>query len=134
MRQQLGSKTGADTFKLKQDAGGLVDIDFIVQYLVLRYGAEQPGLLRWPDNMRLLDEAAACGVLAQDDAHALQDLYIEYRALQHRQVLENESHEPDADAYAAQRAKVMAIWNDLFAGITPGDLSHGRGAEGHLPP
>jgi glutamate-ammonia-ligase adenylyltransferase len=134
MRQQLGSKAGADTFKLKQDAGGLVDIEFIVQYLVLRHGAQQPGLLRWPDNMRLLDEAAAAGVLAADDAHALQTIYIEYRALQHRQVLENESDELGAAAYAEQRARVSAIWGVLFAGITPGELSRGRGTEGHAPP
>jgi glutamate-ammonia-ligase adenylyltransferase len=134
MRHQLGSKAGADKFKLKHDAGGLVDIEFIVQYLVLRHGGEQPGLLRWPDNMRLLDESAAAGVLSEDDAHALQTIYIQYRTLLHRHALENEAYELGSDACAPQRARVMAIWNALFAGITPGELSRRHGSEGLAPP
>jgi glutamate-ammonia-ligase adenylyltransferase len=134
MRHQLGGKAGADKFKLKHDAGGLVDIEFIVQYLVLRYGAEQPGLLRWPDNMRLLDEAAVAGVLGADDAHALQTIYIQYRTLVHRHALENEVYELDSAACAPQRARVTAIWNVLFAGITPGELNRRHGSEGHAPP
>ncbi|MDR2213501.1 MAG: bifunctional [glutamate--ammonia ligase]-adenylyl-L-tyrosine phosphorylase/[glutamate--ammonia-ligase] adenylyltransferase [Pseudomonadales bacterium] len=133
MRQQLGSKTDADKFKIKQDAGGLVDIEFIVQYLTLRHGAQHPGLLRWPDNMRLLDEAAAAGVLSAADAQTLQTIYLEYRALLHREVLDNTPETFGSDAFAEQRAKVTAIWNELFANIEPGELSHGRGVEGRLP-
>ncbi|HWK54358.1 MAG TPA: bifunctional [glutamate--ammonia ligase]-adenylyl-L-tyrosine phosphorylase/[glutamate--ammonia-ligase] adenylyltransferase [Hyphomicrobiales bacterium] len=131
MRQQLGSKPGSHHFKLKQDAGGLVDIEFIVQYLTLRYGPEHPELRRWPDNMRLLDETAACGVLGAEEAHALQAIYIEYRTLLHRHALENKNYDLEQDAYQEQRARVCAIWDRLFAGITPGELS--RGGEGHAP-
>lgn len=134
MRQQLGSKPGANKFKLKQDAGGLVDIEFIVQYLVLRHGKEHPTLLRWPDNMRLLDEAAAAGVLTAEDAHALQSIYIEYRSLLHRRALENANYELDGKAYAEQRAKVAEIWNKLFAGVEPRELRHGPSQEEHATP
>ncbi len=114
MRRELGSRKPGDTFQLKQDAGGLVDIEFIVQYLVLAHAHEQPALLEWTDNMRLLDTAAVCGVLDARDAAALQNIYIEYRTLLHRLALDKASYQLTATSLAAQREQVTAIWNTLF--------------------
>lgn len=118
MRRELGSRKPGETFQLKQDAGGLVDIEFIVQYLVLAYAHEQPALLEWTDNMRLLDTAAACGVLDARDAATLQNIYIEYRTLLHRLALDNASYQLTAASLGAQRQQVSAIWDALFANVT----------------
>jgi [glutamine synthetase] adenylyltransferase / [glutamine synthetase]-adenylyl-L-tyrosine phosphorylase len=117
MRRQLGSRKSGESFQLKQDAGGLVDIEFIVQYLVLAHAHEQPALLDWTDNMRLLDTAAVCGVLTELEAAALQNIYIEYRTLLHRLALDKASYQLTADSFTEQRRQVAAIWDRLFAGI-----------------
>ncbi|MGA0805569.1 MAG: bifunctional [glutamate--ammonia ligase]-adenylyl-L-tyrosine phosphorylase/[glutamate--ammonia-ligase] adenylyltransferase [Pseudohongiellaceae bacterium] len=122
MRQQLGSRPAAGVFHLKHDAGGLVDIEFIVQYLVLAHAHAQPLLLQWSDNMRLLDRVAETSILPGDDAHALQQAYIEYRSLLHKRALDNVDDHLPADAFMAQRANVTRIWQSLFAGIMPGPL------------
>ncbi len=126
MRRQLGSRKPAESFQLKQDAGGLVDIEFMVQYLVLAHAQTYPGLLEWTDNMRLLDTAAASGVLPKEHAAALQSIYIEYRSLLHRLALDKASWQLTAAALTEQRATVTAIWNSLFAGIaSSGDAGNG---------
>lgn len=117
MRRELGSRKAGETFQLKQDAGGLVDIEFMVQYLVLAYANEQPSLLEWTDNMRLLDTAAVCGVLSVGDAAALQNIYIEYRTLLHRLALDKASFQLTASSLGAQRQQVIAIWDALFANV-----------------
>ncbi|HEY0960730.1 MAG TPA: bifunctional [glutamate--ammonia ligase]-adenylyl-L-tyrosine phosphorylase/[glutamate--ammonia-ligase] adenylyltransferase [Pseudomonadales bacterium] len=121
MRRELGSRKPGETFQLKQDAGGLVDIEFMVQYLVLAYAHEQPALLEWTDNMRLLDTAAVCGVLTVDEAAALQNIYIEYRTLLHRLALDKASYQLTASSLGTQREQVIAIWDALFANV--GDAS-----------
>jgi hypothetical protein len=62
MRAHLGSKGGAGQFNIKHDAGGIVDIEFIVQYLPLAHACRHPALVEYTDNMRMLDaiRATAC--------------------------------------------------------------------------
>jgi glutamate-ammonia-ligase adenylyltransferase len=122
MRKQLGSRPAAGSFHLKHDAGGLVDIEFIVQYLVLAHSHAHPELLLWSDNMRLLDTIAELALLPEDAAHGLQQAYIEYRSLLHKRALDNADDHLPAAAFAGQRARVTALWDSLFAGIEPGPL------------
>jgi glutamate-ammonia-ligase adenylyltransferase len=109
-------------FHLKHDAGGLVDIEFIVQYLVLAHAHAEPRLLQWSDNMRLLDLAAETGILQADAAHALQQAYIEYRSLLHKRALDKADDQLAGDAFMVQREQVSAVWQQLFAAIVPGPL------------
>lgn len=126
MRTELGSRQGDDTFHLKQDAGGLVDIEFIVQYLVLGFAQRHANLLIWTDNMRLLDTAVACGVLPAEEGKALQDIYIEYRMLLHRLALDKATYLRPGDEFLQARARVSAIWERLFAGVEPQPLADTR--------
>lgn len=129
MRRELGSRKGTDGFHLKQDSGGLVDIEFIVQYLVLRHAHAWPDLLLWSDNMRLLDTIAEHGILPPDEAQVLQTSYIAYRSLLHKRALDNAEYRLEGKAFAEERAAVTAIWERLFRGIEPGALhEHGSGA------
>jgi glutamate-ammonia-ligase adenylyltransferase len=66
MRKQL-DKSSAQQFDLKQGAGGIGDIEFLVQYLVLRNAGEHPAVIHYPDNIRQLGTLAAVGCLRESD-------------------------------------------------------------------
>ncbi|MGH8369360.1 MAG: bifunctional [glutamate--ammonia ligase]-adenylyl-L-tyrosine phosphorylase/[glutamate--ammonia-ligase] adenylyltransferase, partial [Gammaproteobacteria bacterium] len=75
-------------FDIKLDAGGLTDIEFLVQYLVLRNAAEHPALLDWTDNIRNLDGLVAAGLLSAEQGGFLADTYRAFRRIVHRCTLE----------------------------------------------
>ena len=114
MRKEL-SKSKKGEFDLKQDAGGIADIEFIVQYLVLRWGHRHQDLPQFTDNVRLLGLFSDRGLLAKRDAVSLANIYREYRATVHRQTLQGESAVIKLSAYKQQREVVSNIWNKLFS-------------------
>src|SRR5262249_4919476 len=77
-------------FDLKQGVGGIADIEFMVQYGVLRWAVAHPALLIYPDNIRILESFAAEGLMEIADVRLLSDAYRAYRAIVHRLDLENE--------------------------------------------
>jgi glutamate-ammonia-ligase adenylyltransferase len=70
MRAHLGNKH-RDRFDIKADEGGITDIEFITQYLVLRYAHEKPKLTRWSDNVRILELLAQNDIMDEQEAQAL---------------------------------------------------------------
>jgi len=113
MRQHsYQSKPGI--FHLKQDAGGIVDIEFMVQYLVLRWAAQYPDLLVFTDNVRILETLSHVGLLTVSDADLLQETYLAYRTATHRCALQNQPSEVSGDSFAEQRAAVINIWQHLM--------------------
>jgi glutamate-ammonia-ligase adenylyltransferase len=109
MRAQLGSG-GAGVFDLKQDPGGIADIEFIVQYGVLRHAAEHPALLRWTDNIRLLQTFVDEGLMDADDGAHLAEAYRVLRAEGHRLTLEGGSTRVEGDAFGRLREGVLKAW------------------------
>jgi len=93
-----------------------------VQYLVLAHAHSNPELLRWSDNMRLLDVIASSGVLQQADVQTLQESYISYRSLLHKRALDNADYQLPGEEFDVQRARIVRIWERLFASIEPGPL------------
>lgn len=124
MRDNLGSKsTAAGTaanafeatapFDLKQDAGGIVDIEFMVQYAALAWSREHPELLRYTDNIRILEGLEQAGLIPDTNAHLLREAYKAYRAAAHRQALQKEAGVIGGDQFHAQRREVLRIWSEL---------------------
>jgi glutamate-ammonia-ligase adenylyltransferase len=124
MRDNLGSKqtaagTGANAFAatapfdLKQDAGGIVDIEFMVQYSALAWSCEHPELLQYTDNMRILDGLLQVGRLSAVDVLLLQEAYKAYRAAAHRQALQKQPGRVSAEQFHPERRAVMRIWHEL---------------------
>ena len=64
MRDHLGGKK-SDRFMLKQDRGGITDVEFLAQYLVLRYSHEKPKLTRWCDNVRIFESLMSQGIMEE---------------------------------------------------------------------
>ena len=124
MRDNLGTKataagTGANAFDatalfdLKQDAGGIVDIEFMVQYAALAWSAQHPSLLRYTDNIRILEGLEQVGLMPAADAHLLREVYKAYRSAAHRQALQNEAGTVPGDQFADERRQVMRVWQAL---------------------
>lgn len=113
MRAELGSRGGSG-FHLKQDPGGIVDIEFMVQYLALRWCREHPELLRWTDTIRLLETLAGSGLLEAADAEALIEAYQQYRAVGHRLTLAEASSVIGDDMLKPERRMVAALWKRLM--------------------
>lgn len=118
MREHLGtSKKEAEEkqlFNLKQDRGGIVDIEFLVQYQVLAYSHLYPSLLTYTDNIRVLDAAEQEGLLSSDEAETLRESYKDYRAHGHRLTLQEQSNVIDETTIADRREAVTQIWGRVF--------------------
>jgi glutamate-ammonia-ligase adenylyltransferase len=114
MRGELAVGT-AEELDLKQDAGAITDIEFLVQYLVLREAHNHPDLVRWSDNIRQLESLAEHGILAADEAEALADAYRRYRHRIHRQNLAGEPALAPRAEYAELVALVTGAWRRVFA-------------------
>ena len=120
MRQKMREHLGEDhknsgNYNLKQDKGGIVDIEFLVQYGVLANCPSLPSLLTYTDNMRILDGFAETGLMAQADVETLQSAYLQYRAESHRRALQNEKLVLDTAAQQAlgvadKKADVVRLW------------------------
>ncbi len=122
MRQKMhdGHPNRSALFDLKHDAGGMVDIEFIVQYLVLAYGALFEDLLDNRGNIELLRRAAGAGLIDHDDARVVADAYRTYRRLQHALRLNDESYaRVEPDTVATEAARVRSLWRSLFGDVAP---------------
>jgi len=105
---------GPQIFNLKQDAGGIVDIEFMVQFAVLAWSHEIPGLTRWSDNIRILESLEESGVISAEDTQCLISAYKKYRSAGHRLQLQQAPSTVDATEFAAEREQVKAVWQRLL--------------------
>ncbi|MFQ3789494.1 bifunctional [glutamate--ammonia ligase]-adenylyl-L-tyrosine phosphorylase/[glutamate--ammonia-ligase] adenylyltransferase [Halomonas sp. A29] len=114
MRDHLGGKVGQGEFDLKHDPGGMVDIEFLCQFAVLSMGHETPELLRWSDNMRILETLESTGRLPAEECQRLREAYLALRSTAHRASLTREAPRGrDADFHAHRQAVVEA-WQRLL--------------------
>ncbi|WP_347338199.1 bifunctional [glutamate--ammonia ligase]-adenylyl-L-tyrosine phosphorylase/[glutamate--ammonia-ligase] adenylyltransferase [Chromatium okenii] len=113
MRVNL-DKTTAHRFDLKQGVGGIADIEFMVQYAVLRWAAEHSALVEWTDNIRLLDTLARLGLLPGHTAQMLTDAYKTLRAIYHRNALTQQPQTIAADQLLVEREQVRMLWQVLL--------------------
>lgn len=107
------------SFDLKQDAGGIVDLEFMVQYAVLAWSWQYPQLVTYTDNIRILDELGAAKLLSMDDVHMLQEAYKAYRAAAHRLALQKQRGVVGGDQFHSERHNVMRMWRALKLNYHP---------------
>ncbi|MGC9403119.1 bifunctional [glutamate--ammonia ligase]-adenylyl-L-tyrosine phosphorylase/[glutamate--ammonia-ligase] adenylyltransferase [Vibrio genomosp. F10] len=109
MRDHLGGKK-AGRFMLKQDPGGITDVEFLAQYLVLNYSHEKPKLSRWSDNIRLFESMIAQGVMDESQAMGLIKAYTEMRDQIHHRNLLNLEADVAEDKFTQEREVVIQAW------------------------
>jgi glutamate-ammonia-ligase adenylyltransferase len=109
MRRELSvAKSGE--FDLKQDRGGIADIEFLAQYWALRWAQEYPPLVHFSDTIRQLESVASAALVPQEQVDQLVRAYQVYRSLSHRRSLDGLSGCVGGGELAAERAAVTAIW------------------------
>nr|WP_314740800.1 bifunctional [glutamate--ammonia ligase]-adenylyl-L-tyrosine phosphorylase/[glutamate--ammonia-ligase] adenylyltransferase [uncultured Haemophilus sp.] len=101
-------------FNLKTDKGGITDIEFIAQYLVLANAAEYPEMAVWSDNVRIFDTAMVCHILTEQEGEQLKACYTSMRnRIHHLNLLRLPSCVP-ATEFETERNFVGQIWSQIF--------------------
>ncbi len=118
MRSHLGTSAkeaeNKQIFNLKQDLGGIVDIEFLVQYKVLAEAYRYPELYEFTDNIRILDAIEKTGLLAAEDAESLREAYKAYRAAGHRLTLQDQSNVVSESDMKECRELITRIWSSVM--------------------
>jgi [glutamine synthetase] adenylyltransferase / [glutamine synthetase]-adenylyl-L-tyrosine phosphorylase len=104
----------AGAFDVKHSAGGMMDAEFAVQFLVLAHSAAHAGLLDNVGNIALLARAEQAGLLPAGVGMAAADAYRELRRAQHRARLDEQPTQFPIDTLARQRDAVLALWRAVF--------------------
>jgi glutamate-ammonia-ligase adenylyltransferase len=124
MRQKIhdGHPNPTPWFDLKHDSGGMVDIEFIVQALVLLHAQRLPALAANTGTIALLRLAGDEGLLPREVAYASALAYRAYRARQHGLRLQSEADEPpparvQSNEFVEARAAVQAAWRFVFESV-----------------
>ncbi|MEO7774745.1 MAG: bifunctional [glutamate--ammonia ligase]-adenylyl-L-tyrosine phosphorylase/[glutamate--ammonia-ligase] adenylyltransferase [Steroidobacteraceae bacterium] len=114
MRRELSS-AAAGQFDIKQDRGGVADIEFLAQFWALRWADEQPPVAWFSDTIRQLESVASANLVPQERVDELVGAYQAYRARTHHLSLEDKPGVVSATEFTAERAAVTAIWNATMA-------------------
>jgi [glutamine synthetase] adenylyltransferase / [glutamine synthetase]-adenylyl-L-tyrosine phosphorylase len=117
MRRRLMEENtlpGDSIFDLKQGRGGIVDIEFLVQFLVLACSHAHPNLTRWTDNVRLLVTLIDSGLMDHTTAYRLREAYLTYRAAVHRLSLQDHPPELPMARFRSQRDYVISAWQHFL--------------------
>ena len=113
MYQHL-TQSQAVEFNLKTDKGGITDIEFIAQYLVLANAETSPEMAVWSDNVRIFDTAMACGILTEPAGEQLKYCYTAMRnRIHHLNLLRQPSCVPMSE-FEAERDFVGKMWSQIF--------------------
>jgi [glutamine synthetase] adenylyltransferase / [glutamine synthetase]-adenylyl-L-tyrosine phosphorylase len=114
MRAEHGQTEGGETFHLKRGVGGITDIEFMVQYLLLRHAHAHPEIVAHTDNIRQLRALALAGLLDEARSEQLVSAYQRLRNTSHRRTLNKQSLEMPCADFAEERAAVLTAWQQIF--------------------
>ncbi len=108
-------------FDIRQDPGGMIDIEFMVQYWVLWRAHEYPGLIGYRDNIHLLGALARAGLLDNRDAEVLVCAYRRYLSVEHRLKLLERQTLVAVEELGEFPGQVVRIWH---AAMEPGPAAN----------
>jgi glutamate-ammonia-ligase adenylyltransferase len=111
----LVAAASTEAFNIKQGQGGIVDIEFLVQFLVLANGLTYPRLAEWTDNIRLIEVLSEVGLLSQSEAEQLTVAYQDYRAAAHLSALKQQKEATSASNFSTYQQQVSQLWARIFA-------------------
>lgn len=115
MRERLREKHlkpgGMD---LKQERGGIIDIEFLVQYLVLRHSHGHPELTRWTDNVRQIETLAQEKILTEIEADEIKEAYLVQRRAVHRIDLKEEEETKLSSHFSKTKERVFDLYTKIL--------------------
>jgi [glutamine synthetase] adenylyltransferase / [glutamine synthetase]-adenylyl-L-tyrosine phosphorylase len=109
-RREL-SRAGPGEFDLKQDPGGIGDIEFLAQYWALKWAQDYPPVAVFADTIRQLESVASADLVPQAQVDVLADIYRAYRTRLHHRALDGRGAVVDAAEFVPERAAVAAVWD-----------------------
>ena len=113
--QSAVSKNDAEMFELKNGVGGIIDVEFLVQYLVLAHAKQYPQLTENIGNIALLKLLASLNIIEHDLAEKVVLAYRDYRRLQHVLKLQGAPHmRVETISVSAHITAVKALWSQVF--------------------
>ena len=101
-------------FDVKHSPGGMVDAEFVTQYLVLAHSGDHPGLQPNLGNISLLRRAEEAGLLPEGVGQRAADAYRALRRVQHRARLDEQPTQVAPDTLAGERAAIQRLWQVVF--------------------
>jgi glutamate-ammonia-ligase adenylyltransferase len=113
MRNEL-SRAGPGEFDLKQDPGGIADIEFLAQYWALAWVGEYPPVAMYSDTIRQLESVASADLVPQSRIDILARAYRDYRTCLHHRALEGKSAILAASEFQSERAAIVKIWDEVM--------------------
>lgn len=113
MRASL-DKSNAQAFDIKQGKGGITDIEFMVQYAVLRWAQDAPALVRWTDNIRLLEALVDAGLISSSQGEALILAYQRFRNVYHHLALQEQPGMISTETLPEERLLVQQVWQKFM--------------------
>jgi glutamate-ammonia-ligase adenylyltransferase len=113
MRKEL-TRAKADEFDIKQDAGGVADIEFLAQYWALLWAKDKPPVAMFSDTIRQLESVASADLVPQATVDVLTAAYRAYRTRSHHLSLESREPIVPATEFVDTRAAVTGIWNETM--------------------
>ncbi|UNU73411.1 bifunctional [glutamate--ammonia ligase]-adenylyl-L-tyrosine phosphorylase/[glutamate--ammonia-ligase] adenylyltransferase [Moraxella nasovis] len=117
MRQKMQSHLGSQKsheFHLKQDFGGLVDIEFLAQFMVLGYAHKYPNLAIYPDNVRIFKEISKTGIWTPEQCDRLTQAYLKLRQKTHELALLEQKMIVHDDTWQCLRTYVCTVWESVL--------------------
>ncbi len=102
-------------FDLKHSPGGMIDAEFVMQYLILLHARRHQDLLANAGNIALLERAETLGLIPEPMGHAAADAYRSLRKAQHRARLNEASTQVPPDTLSAEQQAILALWHCVFA-------------------
>jgi [glutamine synthetase] adenylyltransferase / [glutamine synthetase]-adenylyl-L-tyrosine phosphorylase len=114
MRRELSSAKPGQ-FDIKQDAGGIADIEFLAQYWALYWTGDYPPVATFADTIRQLESVASADLVPQSTVDVLTAAYRAYRTRSHHLSLEERPPIVPAEEFHTERAAVSAIWEQTMS-------------------
>jgi glutamate-ammonia-ligase adenylyltransferase len=108
------SRATREQADLKQDPGGIGDIEFLAQYWALNWAHDYPPVVHYADTIRQLESVASADLVPQAQVDVLTHAYRAYRTLLHHRALEGRGELILSGEFATERAAVKAIWDEVM--------------------
>ncbi|MGA8094551.1 MAG: bifunctional [glutamate--ammonia ligase]-adenylyl-L-tyrosine phosphorylase/[glutamate--ammonia-ligase] adenylyltransferase [Steroidobacteraceae bacterium] len=113
MRRELSQRTDGE-LDLKQDAGGIADIEFLAQYWALKWARDYPPVALFSDTIRQLESVASADLVPQATVDVLTAAYRAYRTRMHHLSLAGEPGLLAAPEFVAERAAITTLWDEVM--------------------
>jgi glutamate-ammonia-ligase adenylyltransferase len=116
MREKMRAvqKISTDVFDLKHSAGGIIDVEFMVQYMVLSYSAKYSQLANNDGNIAILKMLAELNIIDKNLSKQVANAYREYRKMIHQTKLQEKAATVDWLQVSQHQAAVLSLWNAIF--------------------